>query len=70
MTYDDDYEDEYEEEGYGTQPYSNDSDAYVRSTAGYVGDAETMLRRAIDIIATAPTMPLSSSPRIDRDQFI
>ena len=38
--------------------------------AGYVGDAETLLRRAIDIIATAPTMPLSSSPRIDRDEII
>lgn len=35
-----------------------------------VGDAETLLRRAIDIIATAPTMPLSSSPRIDRDEII
>ncbi len=35
-----------------------------------VGDAETLLRRAIDIIATAPTMPLSSSPRIDRDEMI
>ncbi|MEL6890577.1 MAG: hypothetical protein AAFP84_03195 [Actinomycetota bacterium] len=38
--------------------------------ANYVGDAETLLRRAIDIIATAPTMPLSSSPRIDRDEII
>jgi hypothetical protein len=38
--------------------------------AGYVGDAETLLRRAVDIIATAPTMPLSSSPRIDRDEII
>jgi hypothetical protein len=37
---------------------------------GYVGDAETLLRRAVDIIATAPTMPLSSSPRIDRDEII
>jgi cell division septum initiation protein DivIVA len=37
---------------------------------GYVGDAETLLRRAIDIVATAPTMPLSSSPRIDRDEII
>lgn len=37
---------------------------------GYVGDAETLLRRSIDIIATAPTMPLSSSPRIDRDEII
>ncbi len=35
-----------------------------------VGDAESFLRRAVDIIATAPTMPLSSSPRIDRDEVI
>lgn len=38
--------------------------------ASHVGDAETLLRRAIDIIANAPTMPLSSSPRIDRDEII
>jgi len=37
---------------------------------GYVGDSETLLRRAIDIVATAPTMPLSSSPRLDRDEMI
>lgn len=43
-----------------------DDDAH----AGFVGDAETLLRRAIDIVATAPTMPLSSSPRIDRDEMI
>ena len=48
----------------------DDSDAYVRATNSYVGDAEQLLRRAIDIIATAPTMPLSSSPRIDRDEII
>ena len=30
----------------------DDSDAFVRSTNGYVGDAETLLRRAIDIIAS------------------
>ena len=35
-----------------------------------VGDAETLLRRAVDIVATAPTMPLSSSPRIDRDEMV
>ena len=40
------------------------------SAGGFVGDAETLLRRAIDIVATAPTMPLSSSPRIDRDEII
>jgi hypothetical protein len=48
----------------------DDSDAYVKTTNGYVGDAEQLLRRAIDVIATAPTMPLSSSPRIDRDEVI
>jgi hypothetical protein len=62
MTYDDQYDDDYDE--------LDDSDAFVRSTQGYVGDADQLLRRAIDIIATAPTMPLSSSPRIDRDEII
>ena len=55
QTYYDDIDDEYPEPG---QP------------GGYVGDAETLLRRSIDIIANAPTMPLSSSPRIDRDEII
>jgi hypothetical protein len=57
-SYDDDYDDideEYPEPG---------------APGGYVGDAETPLRRAVDIVATAPTMPLSSSPRIDRDEII
>ncbi|MFZ1490978.1 MAG: hypothetical protein WAS51_13640 [Ilumatobacteraceae bacterium] len=36
----------------------------------YIGDAETLLRRAVDIVATAPNMPLSSTPRIDRDEII
>jgi hypothetical protein len=62
MTYDDQYDDDYDE--------LDDSDAFVRSTQGYVGEADQLLRRAIDIIATAPTMPLSSSPRIDRDEII
>jgi hypothetical protein len=62
MTYDDQYDDDYDD--------LDDSDAFVRSTQGYVGDADQLLRRAIDIIATAPTMPLSSSPRIDRDEII
>ena len=62
MTYDDQYDDDYDE--------LDDSDAFVVSTQGYVGDAEQLLRRAIDIIATAPTMPLSSSPRIDRDEIL
>ena len=55
------------------QTYYDDIDEEDYSEAppvGYVGDAETLLRRSIDIIATAPTMPLSSSPRIDRDEII
>ena len=60
MTYDDD---EYDD-------YDDIDDEYPEPGEGYVGDAETLLRRSIDIIATAPTMPLSSSPRIDRDEII
>ena len=41
----------------------------IRRPRRIVGDAETLLRRAVDIVATAPTMPLSSSPRIDRDEI-
>jgi len=33
-------------------------------------DSETLLRRTIDIIATARTIPLSSSPMINRDEII
>nr|MDQ3350547.1 hypothetical protein [Actinomycetota bacterium] len=52
--------------------YDEIDDEYPEPQAGvgHVGDAETMLRRAVDIIASAPTMPLSSSPRIDRDEII
>ncbi len=67
MSYDDGYDDEDE---YDDEVGAADSDAYVRGTNGYVGDAEALLRRAVDVIATAPTMPLSSSPRIDRDEII
>jgi hypothetical protein len=65
MNNDDRYRDDYDE-------YDEIDDDYPDPAhqAGYVGDAETLLRRAVDIIATAPTMPLSSSPRIDRDEII
>ena len=63
MTSDDHYDDFDDEE-------IDDSDAYVRANNGYVGDAEALLRDVIDLIATAPTMPLSSSPRIDREDVI
>ena len=64
MSYDDPYA--------NTNDYDDIDDEYPDPGApgGYVGDAETLLRRAIDIVATAPTMPLSSSPRIDRDEII
>jgi hypothetical protein len=66
MSYDDDYDDDFDD------PYGEIDDEYPEAgqQPGYVGDAETLLRRAIDIIADAPTMPLSSSPRIDRDEII
>jgi cell division septum initiation protein DivIVA len=62
MSHDDQYDD--------YDPEIDDSDAYVRTTNGYVGDAEALLQRVIDIIANAPKMPLSSSPRIDGDEII
>ena len=35
-----------------------------------LGESEMILRRTIDIVATAPSIPLSSTPRIDRDEII
>jgi hypothetical protein len=66
---DDRYDDGYEA---GHAEYDEIDDDYPDPAqhTGHVGDAETLLRRAIDIIANAPTMPLSSSPRIDRDEII
>jgi len=63
------YDDGYGEQGAGYEGLAED-DYTGQQQAMVVGDAETLLRRAIDIIATAPTMPLSSSPRIDRDEII
>jgi len=54
-TYDDDFDDDlYEDE----------------EPASPTNDSESLLRRAIDIIATARTMPLSSSPMINREEII
>ncbi len=35
-----------------------------------IGDSETLVRRVVDMIATARTIPLSSSPMINRDEVI
>ena len=35
-----------------------------------INDSETLMRRVIDIIATARTIPLSSSPMINRDEIL
>lgn len=68
MSYDDRYDDHYDD----PETYDEIDDDYPdpNQGTGYVGDAETWLRRAIDIVANAPTMPLSSSPRIDRDEVV
>ena len=49
-----------------------DEDEYLEDEqpASPIHDAEGLLRRAIDIIATARTMPLSSSPMINREEII
>ncbi len=68
MSYDDGYDD-----------YEDDEDDSYALSRGYdrtgsndraIHDSETLLRRAIDIIATARTIPLSASPMINRDEII
>ena len=61
MGTDDAYDDDYDD---------LDEFEVQRPSDPHLGDAETLLRRAVDIVVTAPTMPLSSSPRIDRDEMI
>ena len=74
MSYDDRYDDRYQDDAAtaADAEYDEIDDDYpdANQGTGYVGDAETWLRRAIDIVANAPTMPLSSSPRIDRDEVV
>ena len=75
MSYDDRYDDGAAvptDDGRPVYDYDDIDDEYPapEQVTGYVGDAETWLRRAIDIVANAPTMPLSSSPRIDRDEVV
>ena len=41
----------------------------ARPITPQMGDAELLLNDVIDIIVNAPNMPLSSTPRIDRDQI-
>ncbi|WP_116996443.1 hypothetical protein [Desertimonas flava] len=59
---DDRYYDDYDD--------IDDDDYPEPAPVGYVGDAETLIRRCVDIIANAPKMPLSSSPRVDADELI
>lgn len=55
---------------YQFDDYDEDTGSYDRRVDDQTGDSGVLLRRAIDIIATAPNMPLSSTPRIDRDEII
>ena len=50
--------------------FDDDTGSYDSGVNEQIGDSGVLLRRAIDIIATAPNMPLSSTPRIDRDEII
>lgn len=55
---------------YQFDDFDEDTGSYDRVVNDQIGDSGMLLRRAIDIIATAPNMPLSSTPRIDRDEII
>lgn len=50
-----------------SQPNGGDA---VGDGAERIHDTDTLLRRAIDIIANARTIPLSSSPVINRDEIL
>lgn len=47
-----------------------DSDIIDDTIPIELGDTETILNEVIDKIATAPNVPLSSTPRIDRDSIV
>lgn len=80
MAYNDNYDDfddfdEYDDQGDSWDGRSTNA-AYSNHQTGAVDrgsstyDSETLLRRAIDIIATARTIPLSNNPMINRDEII
>lgn len=50
--------------------FDDDTGSYDRAGDERMGESGILLRRAIDIVATAPNMPLSATPRIDRDEII
>lgn len=50
--------------------FDDDTGSYDRAAELDLGDSGVLLRRAVDIIATAPNMPLSASPKIDRDEML
>lgn len=50
---------------FGDNSYPNPAPVQAR-----LGESEMILRKTIDIIATAPSLPLSSTPRLDRDEII
>ena len=50
--------------------FDDDTGSYDRVADDQIGASGLLLRRALDIVATAPNLPLSASPRIDRDEII
>lgn len=52
------------------EDFDDDTGSYDRGSDDRMGESGILLRRAIDIVATAPNMPLSATPRIDRDEII
>ena len=50
--------------------YDDDLGPIDEPVGPQMGATEAMLRDVIDLIATAPNVPLSSTPRIDREQVL
>ena len=52
------------------EDFDEDTGSYDRTEDDQIGGSGQLLRNAIDIIATAPNMPLSATPKINRDEII
>jgi hypothetical protein len=53
-----------------TMSHNDDYDTIDETAPVELGDTESILEHLIDTIASAPNVPLSSTPRIDRDAVV
>jgi hypothetical protein len=62
--------DDYTRDGHDEEPRRAERPRIREGMPANVADSELILRRVIEMIATAGTVPLSSSPRINREEVL